>query len=404
VNTKLITPALHRRHLALFGACEWCWGFGMAFAAEQAVMTMFVAWLGGSPVAVGMVSVLCTAGAVSQLFAAFFTDPRPRTLRFVFWSYTLACVFWLPLVVLVAMGNRTLGLLLTLYGLFRILGLFSSAPYQGLIARSLAPERLGRGYGTIFTVKMVGGIVGAAAAAWWMATSFPAETRYAGCFAVALVMTNLGNLFMFGVRETPKATHAAPRLGDYLRRIGAEVRANRVFCRYLAARVLLTVDMLLVFFHVTQSGFPETFAPLLGGALTVGTGVGMLVWGILADRHGYRAVALASGAVLLAGMVIMAIAGRTWAVFIVATLCGLYLAALSVSQFGIVVRLCPRPDATSYFGALWAVLAPFNLAVPLLGGKLIELSSYPLVLAGAAVCAVGAMLLLGGLRLDRAAP
>jgi MFS family permease len=363
-------------------------------------MTVFVTWLGGSPVAVGMVSVLATAGAASQLLAAYFSDPRPRTLRFVFWSYTLACAFWLPLAALVAAGNRSLGLLLALYGLFRVMALFCSAPYQSLIARTLAPEQLGRGYGAIFGIKMTGGIAGALLAAWWMHAPLPAAARYAGCFAVMFLLTNLGNLLMLGVRERPKEPHAAPRLGDYLRRVAADVRADPAFCRYLFARALLTADSLLVYFHVVQSGASEAAAPLLGGALMAGMGTGTFFWGTVGDRRGYRTVALAGAGVLLADIALMGLAGTTRAIYAIAALCGFYLAAVQVSAFGIAVRLCPRPDATSYFGALWTVLAPFNIAVPLLGGKLIEVAGYPPVLGFAAVCTVAGMALLWNLRLD----
>jgi MFS family permease len=76
----------------------------------------------------------------------------------------------------------------------------------------------------------------------------------------------------------------------------------------------------------------------------------------------------------------------------VAGLCGLFLGLLQLGQFGLVLELCPRADATIYFGLMQSLLAPLAIAAPLLGGYLRDVASYSTVLG----IALG-MVVMGGI-------
>jgi MFS family permease len=203
------------RNVAALAACEMLWGFGIRFSSETAILPILLRRLGASAFVIGFVPAISLGGMVMQIFSGYFSERMRTTRRFVVWARNGAVLPWVAIGALLYIGGARgishgtfLVFILLLFALMRWTLLFSNAPYVGLIGRSLHMSRRGFGYGLIFALNTLAGILGALIAAtllerrlfWWYA--------YALCFGVSFLCGFIGNHFILLIKEPTKTPHS----------------------------------------------------------------------------------------------------------------------------------------------------------------------------------------------------
>jgi MFS family permease len=122
---------------------------------------------------------------------------------------------------------------------------------------------------------------------------------YAATFLLSFGLTSVGLLMLLFVREpeTPNVLQRAG-VGRRLRELPELLRADPAFTRYFAARALATMGrMAMPFYWLYARSRMELGGGDIGlvtAAFVLSLSVGNLLWGLLADRRGFRFVFLAS--------------------------------------------------------------------------------------------------------------
>ena len=398
-----------RRNLTSFLFCEVCWGFGVSFSSESAILPVLFRTLGASNLVIGLIPAISIMASFSQLFAGYFTERRTRTLRFVFWSYTIGLSFWGLMALWVflspalrASAAAAISGLLVLFVFLKTFLMFSNAPYAALMGRALGNRR-GTGYGVIYASNTLAGVFGSLLAAAILGTATAWSGKFALCFAVTFLCAFTGDLFLFRLEEPPQAPGGHPALWSYIASCAREAWHDRGYRAYAVGRVCLGVSPILVYFYVVESGATAARGSLLMAVQTAGACLGILFGGRLGDRIGFKPIAMASAVSLAAAMAVMALKPPLAGVIAVAFLAGAFSGLLQSANFGLIHELSPRADITAYFSILQIVLAPVSAAASLAGGWLIDRTSYGAVLPGAVVVVLCGVV-VWGLRLPRRRP
>jgi len=133
---------------------------------------------------------------------------------------------------------------------------------------------------------------------------------YAATFLLAFGLTSLGLAMLLFVREPESPRVREPTaVAQRLRELPALLRADPEFTRYFLARALATIGRMAVPFYVL---FARERVELSGEALGILTAAfvfaqstGNLLWGLAADRFGFRAIFLASLSVWIVAVLVL---------------------------------------------------------------------------------------------------
>jgi MFS family permease len=122
---------------------------------------------------------------------------------------------------------------------------------------------------------------------------------YAATFLVSFALTSVGLAMLLFVREpeTPNVL-ARSRVSQRLRELPALLRSDGAFTRYFLARALATMGRMGVPFYwlyaASQIELGGRELGLVSGAFILSQSLANLIWGLLADRRGFRFVFLSA--------------------------------------------------------------------------------------------------------------
>ncbi len=275
---------------------------GMRLINAPTFVPAYVAALTGSDVAVGLARGLQYLGMfLSPIVGATFIEHRRRVLPVGFlvgalmrlsilglalgglllpppWPFVTACVF---------LGS---------FGVF--LGV-QGVVFNFLVSKVIPVEKRG------FLMGLRNALAGLTA----VAVSLYAGPRlieadalgngYAATFLLSFVLTTLGLSLLLFVRE-PETPNVLERsgVGRRLRELPPLLRSDPAFTRYFLARALATMGRMSLPFTWLHAGSRMTLSGddlgFVTAAFVFAQSGGNLFWGVLADRRGFRFVALAT--------------------------------------------------------------------------------------------------------------
>ncbi len=257
----------------------------------------YVEMLSGSALVVGLARALQSLGMfLSPVVGATIIEHRRRVLpvllgvggamRIQVLGLGLAGLFLADRANLVAVC-----VFLGLFGLF--LGM-QGVTFNFLVAKLIPVERRGVLMGTR---NAVGGVVAAAAASVGgrLVDAGALGNGYAATFLIAFALTATGLATLLVVREpeSPQVMERSP-LGARLRQLPALLRSDRGFTFYFLARALGTMGRMSVPFYVLFAKSRVEIGGAELGDLTLAFVLSQsttnLLWGVLADRRGFRSV------------------------------------------------------------------------------------------------------------------
>jgi MFS family permease len=255
---------------------------------------------GGSDLAVGLALSLQSLGMMlTPLIGANLIEHRKRVL---------------PIGFVTGGGMRAMILCIALAGIFLVseaalvaimlfllvLGLFQGMQgviFNVLMAKVIPVTMRGRLTGIR---NFLAGIISAALA--WLAAAYflgddPTAAGYSHTFIAAFVLTTAGLLCLILVRE-PQPPTVRRRLSLFRRmeELPALLRSDPAFTRYFLARALATMGRMALPFYIiyagTTVGLTGQTIGIVSFAFLLSATVSNLLWGMLADRLGFRAIFL----------------------------------------------------------------------------------------------------------------
>jgi MFS family permease len=270
--------------------------------------------------------------------------------------------------------------------------------WYAMIAKVIPVHRRGLWSGLGRSLGAFLGIAGASAsgrilAAW----AFPRNFGFSFILAFVSAAISWSGLALTREPASP-TTRAHTGLRHYLRRLPGILRRDANYVRFLIGRSVANLGFMAGGFFMVYG--KENIEGALGqvGLLTailVGTQAVMnLLWGLVGDRKGHKAVLCgAAFSMALAALVAWVASSPIWlwATFL---LLGVAMSADSVSRMNIILEFCAPEDRPTYIGLTNTLLAPGRTLGPILGGVLATWVGYRgMFVVAALVSALGGVLL-----------
>jgi MFS family permease len=250
---------------------------------------------------------------------------------------------------------------------------------------------LGRSLGALL------GIAGAVLAERILA-AWPFPRNYALCFVLAFVSVTISFAGLSLTREPPSSTvKLRTSSGHYLRQLPTLLRRDGNYARFLVSRFVASFGAMAGGFFMVygKEHVPGALGQvgLLTAVLVGSQAVMNLLWGVIGDRRGHKAV-LCGAALSMALATGVAWASRSpawlWATF---ALLGASTSADHVSRMNIILEFCAPEDRPTYIGLTNTLLAPAMLS-PVVGGWLAARIGYGGMFGlSAAISVLGATML-----------
>lgn len=402
-----------RRNWAAFFVDYVTFGLGIAFASANTIMPAFVATLTDNKLLIGAVTSVWLGGwLLPQVFAANHLSHQPRKYPIMMrWQFLFRPVF--PLFVLWLLWGGTRFPLLTVYLFLAMLAVFAASDavvalaWFDMFAKALPAQTRGRLVGTGQVVTGISAIgVGAIIQYVLGPKGPPYPVNYAVIFGLAslcYLVSACANALIVEPREAVPETR--PPLRDYFPQLARLWREDFAFNRVTMVRLLVGLGGLAMPFYVVYAtqglGLSVSTIGLFAAATMVGTAVSGLVLGPIADRQGsHRVIQITSWiAVSVPALVLLLHLTplRALAVYLypmLYVLIGMVEGSVMLGYLNFVLEISPPGQRPVYMG-LTNTIAGLLVVVPLIGGWLLQRTSYPVLFSlAAAGILVGAILAL----------
>lgn len=262
----------------------------------------YVLYLSGSDFAVGMALALQSLGmALTPLIGANLIEHRARVLPmgFLTGGAMRLSVLGIALSGLLLPPAQALLAIYFWLALFGLLQGMQGVIFNFLMSKVIPVSKRGRLTGLR---NFLAGITSAGVAllgGTYFLGDNPDATGYSYTFVLAFILTTCGLVSLIFTREPIPPTRRAPtpllqRLGD----IPALLRSDPAFTRYFVARSMATAGRMALPFYILYAGSSMALSganlAIVTVAFTLAGTVSNLVWGLIADRQGFRLVFLLS--------------------------------------------------------------------------------------------------------------
>jgi MFS family permease len=384
---------------------------GLVFINTSTTLPAFAAALTDDKVLIGAVSSVWVGGwLLPQILAANYMDARPRKYPIMMWGQFLGRPV-LPLFALWLLlgGARypglTLALFLAVIVVFMASDAFVALAWLDLFGKAMPAGARGRLVGVAQVITGLASLGAGALIRHLLSPAGPAfPMNYVAIFGLASLFFALSTLGCAIVVEVPEAVAARrTRLGEYLPQIARLWRADRRFALVTAVRLLSGLGTLATSFYVLYATdelrLPASAIGVFAVAATLGTVLAGLVLGLVASRAGpHRVVQAAAWTQCAVPALALAIAAgllgpAARALFpVLFVLLGIYEGSVLLGTFNYILEIAPPGQRPTYMG-LMNTVSGVLIALPLLGGALLERTSYPVLFAAAALGTLAAAVL-----------
>lgn len=362
---------------------------GFRLVTAPTFVPAYLYLLSGSKLTVGLVLSAQYAGmAASSLWGATLIEHRQQVMPMLYrvgWLVRLQ-VLGLALSALWLSGAAALTAAAVFLLLFGLLNGVQNVAFQYLTSKIIPLHRRG---GLSALRNFFGGLT-AAAVAWlggrYLVGNDVLGNGYAATFLAAFVLTSLGISALVGMRE-PALQDVRLPVG-FRRRIGevpALLRAQPDFVRFFVARALVALGMMAMPFYAIYAGqhihLSGATLGYLSLAYLLAQTASNLLWGRLADRHGYRLVFLASIALWIAATALLLCCGSLG--WFVLAFCGLGagFGGFFISADNLVMEFGARKDRPMLLAVAGTGTYAMMAIGPVLGGMLAQGVRFWLVFA-----------------------
>jgi MFS family permease len=367
----------------LDGAFFW---FGSSFIATRTIAPLFLSYLTDNTFIFGLLSMIVSTGwLLPQLFTANWVQRLPikkivPVVHGFFWERMP--VLLLPLAALAAVYSAQSAVFVFLFLIgWHVIGAgIVAVGWQDMIAKIFPVEWRGRYFGITNFLGNGTGILGAAAAAWMLATiAYPYNFMLA--FGCAGVFIFISWVFLRMTREPARVSQLPPQDSkSYWRSLPQIIRNDKNYRMYLLSQVLGTIGFMaygfLTVYAIREWQVSAATVSLFTTSLLIGTTVSNPLFGWIGDKFGHKNVILicTTLTVLALGVTLFA-PGPTW-FYLVFALLGANNAGFLVSGITIVFEFCDQDVRPTYIGLTNSIMGIFGAIAPLIGSLVIEQSGF----------------------------
>ncbi len=398
-----MNPPHYRSNWGMILADYVLWGMAMNFIGLSTVMPAFVRQFTDSALIIGMVNTVWNgAWLIPQLAAANALSHIRRKQGALVRAGLLSRInLWLiALALALGLWQRPGWLLVVFFALLTLFfgfDAFCSIAWFDIVAKAIPANRRGRLFGIGQVVTSLVAIAIGTFVRWILGPQGPAfPMNYAWLFGLAGLCTLLGLGALASIHE-PLEDVPEERASwrSYLPQLVKILREQTAYRRAIAAWLISGLVALATPFYVLFATdhlrlMPETIG-LFIIAQTLGGLIGSSGFGALAERKGPGAVIRASIVASVTGP-LMALAlyfvheasWLTWAYAWVFVALGIVNSSIMLGFMNYILELAPPAQRPTYMG-LSNTLGGVLVVVPLLGGWLLQATSYPVLFAAAAV-------------------
>ncbi len=274
---------------------------GMRLVNAPTFLPAYVAELAGSDLAVGIARGLQFLGmALSPVVGATAIEHRRRVLPLTLWVGALMRLQILGL----ALSALLLPAPWPLYAVWFFLGMFGlflgvqGVAFNFLGSKIIPVERRGRLMGMRNALGGITAVIVSLFAGAQLIEANALGNGYAATFLLSFVLTSVGLALLMFMRE-PASPNVLERsnLARRVRDLPALMRDDPAFMRFFIARALATMGRMGVPFYIlyakTQISLSGADLGVVTAAFVFAQSAGNLLWGLAADRRGFRFVFLA---------------------------------------------------------------------------------------------------------------
>lgn len=419
-QSAFATRHFRRNWIAFFGDYVF-FGLGLTFASTTTVLPAFAAALTDNKVLIGAVPSVWLGGwLLPQVLAANYLSNKPRKYPIMMWGMIGRVVFPLFVAWLLVTGAQaplpTLYLFIAMLAVFAGTDALVALAWLDMLGKSISPATRGRliGVGQVVTGLAAIG-VGALIRYLLGPAGPPFPINYAIIFGLASLGYGLSTAACALIAEPPEAVaEARPSLRDYLPQLARLLRDDPKFGRVTGVRLLFGLSGLATAFYVIYATdvlhLPAATIGLFAGATTVGVTLAGVGLGLVADRYGSQRVIqatcwLAFAVPVLALAVHAGVFGAltVYVYPLLYVVLGMGEGSLMLGFFNYVLEISPPGQRPAYMG-LTNTMSGLLIVVPLVGGWLLQWTSYPVLFAVAALGTLCGAVLAFGLPNPRLAP
>ncbi len=223
---------------------------------------------------------------------------------------------------------------------------------------------------------------------------------YASVFLFAFGITCVG-LFALALTHEPTATSLRPRasITETFKAVGPILRDQPAFRRFFVARAIASCGSMALPFYILFAG---TRMELTGATLGLLTTVWMLtsstvnlIWGVLADRYGYKLVIVATLACWIVSHIQLLFAASVLDVIVFFVLMGAASGGFNQSGQNMVLEFGRLEDIPIRLAASGSAVNLVSAVGPVIGGGIVALTGYvPLFVATTVLQAIALVTIL----------
>ena len=403
------------RNLLAFGTDAVFFGLAIGFLNPHTVLPAFASALGGSAVLVGLVSTaFMLSWDLPQLVAGSVVARYVHKKPILLWTAYVGRMV-VPLLAALVFATNAQPAWLSIAALFLTLivwlgtDAFAALAWLDMLGRAFPPDKRGGYLGWWQVIKSVG-VLGVAAIVRYLlgdaGPGFPSD--YAMIFGLGAVSLFISAAAMAFIYEVPEQDDGEVHESLDWREFPIHLRdiwvRDRRLRQVTLSRVLFRLSTMAfpfyILFATEQKGFPIEAVGTFLSAETIGILLSSIVLGQVADRLGaQRAIQIGVAVVATAGFVaLMLVAmGADLSGLIQLGFFWIYM-TIGVSEnlsfigyLNYMLDVAPPRERTLYIGAMNAI-GSIGLIGPVLGGWLLNFTSYSALFAVSIVMGIGALI------------
>lgn len=379
----------HFRHNYLVNVLDgsFFW-LGYSFIAPGVILPLYVSHFTSNKLVIGFVAVLSSMGYFfPQLFTSNWVEQisvkKDLPVKLGFFTERLPLLI-LPFSVFFAVSapNAALILLLLFFAWHSFGAGVVAVAWNSMIAKVIPVEKRGVFMGITTFGGNATGIVGASFAAYVLdRILFP--YNFLICFALAAVAIFISWFFLAQTREEPDVITKQPVSSrTYWKDLPEVLHADRNLRRYLFAQMFIGLGGMawgfMAVYTVDTWSLSDGKVGTFTTAILLGQTAANLIFGILADRKGFKTVILISILLAIGGLAIPLFADQPNLMYVTfglrgASMSGFFMAGMIVYEFS-----SPEKRPT-YIGLNNTWLGIMQFFAPLLGGFLAQNFGYPML-------------------------
>jgi MFS family permease len=367
-------------------------GVAFTFVNPDSVLPAFAGQLTTSAPVIGLVGSTFRGGwMLPQLAVARLINDKPRKKPYLMIGLAGRIAFWvLALALWTGLGGypaAMLALSFTCFTVFAILDGGSGLAWFDIMARAIPPRQRGRLLGVAQAASGLVGIGGGRLISLILDRR-PFPNNYAWIFTLASILLGVSAIPLMLIREPPPSASDSESKKQITDGWLKPLLANAAFRRLMLCRLLVGMIMLATPFYVKHAGealgLPESIVGDFVIAQTIAGVIASLLLGAVCERWGSQVVIrLAIAAATLGPLfaLVAHLAGEGWLVraypFVYVTL-GVINSAWIMGFFNYLLEIAPEDMRPAYVGLSNTIIG-FMTLVPILGGWLLEATSYVLL-------------------------